>query len=37
VSKKLMSVIALAPIFFVDTGEAPDAIPDAFAEFLHRM
>jgi hypothetical protein len=36
VSKKLMSVIGLAPIFFVDTGQTPDAIPDAFAEFLER-
>jgi len=37
VSKKLMSVIGLAPIFFIDTGATPNAIPDAFAEFLHRL
>jgi hypothetical protein len=27
----------LGAVFFVDTGQNPDAIPDAFAEFLDRV
>jgi hypothetical protein len=35
--KKITTAIGLAPVFFVDTGQNPDAIPDAFAEFLDRL
>jgi len=33
----LATVIGLAPVFFVDTGQYPAAIPGAFAEFLDRL
>lgn len=35
--RKLVTVIGLAPIFFVDTGQCPAKIPVAFAEFLDRL
>jgi hypothetical protein len=35
--KKITSTVGLAPVFFVDTGQHPDAIPDAFAAFLDRL
>jgi hypothetical protein len=35
--KKLTTLIGLAPVSFVDTGQCPAAIPDAFAEFLDRL
>jgi hypothetical protein len=35
--KKITTTLGLAPVFFVDTGQNPDAIPDAFAEFLDRV
>jgi hypothetical protein len=35
--KKLTTLIGLAPVTFVDTGQCPAAIPDAFAEFLDRL
>jgi hypothetical protein len=35
--KKVTTVIGLAPVFFVDTGQRPDTIPGAFAEFLDRL
>ena len=31
---KAAMTVGLAPVFFVDTGQDPSAIPDAFAEFL---
>lgn len=31
---KAAMAVGLAPVFFVDTGQDPAAIPDAFAEFL---
>ncbi len=37
VIKKITATIGLAPVFFVDTGQSPDAIPEAFAEFLDRL
>jgi hypothetical protein len=36
-SKKLSALVALAPAFFVDTGQVPSAIPDAFAAFFDRL
>jgi hypothetical protein len=35
--KKAAKAVGLAPVFFVDTGQDPAAIPDAFAEFLRRL
>ena len=35
--KKITTTVGLAPVFFVDTGQDPGAIPDAFAEFLNRL
>jgi hypothetical protein len=35
--EKLSRLVALAPAFFVDTGESPEAIPDAFRAFLERI
>jgi hypothetical protein len=35
--KKITAAISLAPVFFVDTGQNPRAIPEAFAEFLGRL
>lgn len=35
--KKTATMVGLAPVFFVDTGQTPAAIPDAFAEFLDRL
>jgi hypothetical protein len=37
VSKKLTALIGLAPVFFVDTGRDPAAIPNAFTDFLTRV
>ena len=34
---KTIALIGLAPTYFVDTGQIPAAIPDAFAEFLDRL
>ena len=34
---KAAMTVGLAPVFFVDTGQDPGAIPDAFAEFLGRL
>jgi hypothetical protein len=34
---KATTAIGLAPVYFVDTGQEPSAIPDAFAEFLSRL
>jgi hypothetical protein len=33
-TKKLSALVALAPAFFVDTGQTPAAIPEAFGNFL---
>lgn len=35
--EKVATVIGLAPVFFVDTGQCPAAIPGAFTEFLDRL
>ena len=35
--KKIATVVGLAPVSFVDTGQSPAAIPDAFAKFLHLL
>jgi hypothetical protein len=35
--KKAALTVGLAPVFFVDTGQNPSAIPDSFAEFLSRL
>jgi hypothetical protein len=35
--KKMTSLLSLAPIAFVDTGQSPAAIPGAFARFLERL
>jgi hypothetical protein len=35
--KKVAATVGLAPVFFVDTGQDPDAIPDAFAGFLESI
>jgi hypothetical protein len=35
--KKVVDLVGLAPVFFVDTGQAPGAIPEAFAGFLERL
>lgn len=35
--KKIVTVIGLAPVYFVDTGQCPANIPIAFAEFLDRL
>jgi hypothetical protein len=37
VGAKLVALIGLAPVHFVDTGATPAAIPDAFAAFLDRV
>jgi hypothetical protein len=34
---KATKTVGLAPVFFVDTGQEPHAIPGAFAEFLDRL
>ena len=36
-AEKIAATIELAPVFFVDTGEDPLAIPDAFAAQLERL
>lgn len=36
-AEKLTRLVALAPIYFVDTGTVPEAIPDAFAAFLDGL
>ena len=35
--KKVATVVGLAPVCFVDTGQRPAAIPGAFAELLERL
>jgi hypothetical protein len=35
--KKIASVVGLAPVSFVDTGQSPAAIPEAFAQFLNQL
>jgi hypothetical protein len=35
--KKVTATVALAPVFFVDTGQHPEKIPDAFSEFMDRL
>ena len=35
--EKLSALVALAPVFFVDTGQLPSAIPGAFAAFIERL
>jgi hypothetical protein len=35
--EKVATVVGLAPVFFVDTGQCPAAIPGAFAAFLDRL
>jgi hypothetical protein len=35
--KKVVTVIGMAPVFFVDTGQQPAAIPGAFADFLDSL
>jgi hypothetical protein len=37
VAEKLKRLVGYAPTFFVDTGRAPAAIPEAFAKFLDRL
>jgi len=37
VMRKTTSLVGLAPVFFVDTGQTPEAIPEAFAAFLDRL
>jgi hypothetical protein len=37
VGEKLAGLVSLAPVFFVDTGEDPAAIPAAFSEYLDRL
>ena len=36
-AEKIAATVELAPVFFVDTGEDPLAIPDAFAAQLERL
>ncbi len=36
-AEKVAAAVDLAPVFFVDTGTDPSAIPDAFAEQLDRL
>jgi hypothetical protein len=36
-AEKIAAAVDLAPIFFVDTGTDPSAIPDAFAVQLDRL
>lgn len=35
--RKVAATVGLAPVFFVDTGQQPAAIPGAFAELLDRI
>jgi hypothetical protein len=35
--EKMVTVVGMAPVSFVDTGQNPAAIPGAFAEFLDRL
>ena len=35
--KKVTATVALAPVFFVDTGQHPEKIPDAFSELMDRL
>jgi hypothetical protein len=37
VAAKIAALIDLAPIYFVDTGRSPEAIPDAFDHFMSRL
>jgi hypothetical protein len=37
VADKVKVLVGCAPAFFVDTGQTPEAIPDAFARFLSRI
>jgi hypothetical protein len=37
VALKVAALIDLAPIYFVDTGDCPDSIPEAFSSFLDRI
>jgi hypothetical protein len=36
-ARKVAALVEQAPVFFVDTGNAPHYIPDAFREFLDRV
>jgi hypothetical protein len=36
-SEKLTALVAQAPVFFVDTGQHPNLIPTAFAEFIKSL
>lgn len=36
-ARKVAALVEQAPVFFVDTGNAPRYIPDAFREFLDHM
>jgi hypothetical protein len=36
-ASKFVAAAGLAPLFFVDTGQNPAAIPAAFAEFIDRL
>jgi hypothetical protein len=37
IGDKLAALVGLAPTFFVDTGQSPAAIPEAFDAFLKRL
>ena len=36
-AERLSALVALAPAYFVDTGNDPSAIPDAIEEFAARF
>ena len=36
-TEKLSALVGLAPVYFVDTGSVPTAIPEAFGRFLDRL
>lgn len=35
--RKNVAMVGLAPVFFVDTGQDPALIPDAFAQFIDQL